>query len=485
MSKEIVLRGGQKILGTLASGIGDNVLTYSSSSRSMTSIPPIDTSSFVTTALASAKLFVGSGSNIATAVALSGDITITNTGVVTLQANTITDGHISSVASISRSKLAAGTAYALLANSSSGVMSEVATIGTSGQVLTSNGAGVLPSWQTVTLINPMTTVGDLIIGGVAGVTTRLAASTSGYALKANGVGVAPSWQAMTSQEFVFNGITIQNPANTFHYIVSGGAITGNRTFFLPVLTTLSDTVVALAATQVLSNKSMVDSTFSIQDNADATKLLAFQVSGVTTGTTRTLTVPNASGTIAISGSGNIALNATTGDITFTGTLPQANGGTSYHPIFAYSSSAGNGTTVETDLYTDTIAAGQLGTNNSLLQGMYAGSFVTSGGTATREIKVYFGGTAIFDSGAVLITANSSWNIYFDIIRVSATVVRYEVSMVSPSAPLAAYASVGELTGLTLSGTNTLKITGQAAGVGAATNDIVAKMGSVAYIGPAY
>lgn len=43
--------------------------------------------------------------------------------------------------------------------------------------------------------------------------------------------------------------------------------------------------------------SVQDSTFSIYDDGDATKLVAFQVSGVTTGTTRTLTVPDASTTI--------------------------------------------------------------------------------------------------------------------------------------------------------------------------------------------
>lgn len=43
----------------------------------------------------------------------------------------------------------------------------------------------------------------------------------------------------------------------------------------------------------------VDSTTTIADNADNTKKVAFEVSGVSAGTTRTLTVPNASGTIAL------------------------------------------------------------------------------------------------------------------------------------------------------------------------------------------
>jgi hypothetical protein len=41
-----------------------------------------------------------------------------------------------------------------------------------------------------------------------------------------------------------------------------------------------------------------DSAFRVQDNGDATKQLAFEVSGITTGNTRTLTPPNASATIA-------------------------------------------------------------------------------------------------------------------------------------------------------------------------------------------
>ena len=140
-------------------------------------------------------------------------------------------------------------------------------------------------------------------------------------------------------------------------------------------------------------------------------------------------------------------------------------------------SVGNVGTGEDDLYTTTLAASILGTNGDKLEAEYGGVFVSSA-TATRQIKLYFAGTAIFDTGALTLSLSSAWTMYASIIRVSSTVVRYMVSLTTQGAALAAYTAVGELTGLTLSNTAVLKITGEAAGVGAATDDIVAKMGTV-------
>ena len=48
-----------------------------------------------------------------------------------------------------------------------------------------------------------------------------------------------------------------------------------------------------------SGSSFDDAAFAVTDDADPTKILKFQLSGVTAGATRTLAVPNASGTIAL------------------------------------------------------------------------------------------------------------------------------------------------------------------------------------------
>lgn len=51
--------------------------------------------------------------------------------------------------------------------------------------------------------------------------------------------------------------------------------------------------------KTVGSTTVADNVFRIQDNTDATKQIAFEASGITTATTRTITVPDSSGTIAL------------------------------------------------------------------------------------------------------------------------------------------------------------------------------------------
>lgn len=93
---------------------------------------------------------------------------------------------------------------------------------TSGFLLYSNGgiATIRNAGGTASAIlaNPMTTQGDIIYGGTSGAATRLAAGTVTHVLTSNGAGVAPSWQA--------NPAGFSNPMTTEGDIIlatTGGA----------------------------------------------------------------------------------------------------------------------------------------------------------------------------------------------------------------------------------------------------------------------
>jgi len=65
-------------------------------------------------------------------------------------------------------------------------------------VLLNNGSGTL-SWLDITgvLINPMTSPGDMIYGGLLGIPTRLAATSTAHQILLSGANAAPSWSTAT------------------------------------------------------------------------------------------------------------------------------------------------------------------------------------------------------------------------------------------------------------------------------------------------
>lgn len=78
--------------------------------------------------LTSAQIIVGNGSNRPAAVAVTGDVTISNAGVTAIGSDKITNAMVKSNAAIARTKLANGTASQVVINDGSGVMSSEAQL---------------------------------------------------------------------------------------------------------------------------------------------------------------------------------------------------------------------------------------------------------------------------------------------------------------------------------------------------------------------
>lgn len=79
--------------------------------------------------LTSAQLIVGNGSNIPTAVAVSGDVTITNAGVVAIAAGSIVNADVNASAAIDFSKLASLASGKILVGSAGNVATAVTPVG--------------------------------------------------------------------------------------------------------------------------------------------------------------------------------------------------------------------------------------------------------------------------------------------------------------------------------------------------------------------
>ena len=192
---------------------------------------------------------------------VSGDATISTTGVVTVADDS--HAHTNTTITLASTDL---TDTAVIARSTDNLSFFAATTSAqlSGIMSDETGSGALVFANTPTLVTPVLgtpasgtltncgglpvsglangTDGELITWDSAGVATTVAVGTSGHVLTSNGAGSEPTFQA-------------------------------------------------------LSVSDVTDNVFRIQDNTDTTKKIAFEASGITTATTRTLTAPDADLTI--------------------------------------------------------------------------------------------------------------------------------------------------------------------------------------------
>lgn len=153
-----------------------------------------------------------------------------------------------------------------------------------------------------------------------------------------------------------------------------------------------------------------------------------------------------------------------GGVTMSSTERANVGGVSY----TNTTQTGNTAATETDAFSHTLTANTLGSNGESIEFEAAGTFAATASTDKR-VKVVFGSTTLFDSGALATTGGTSWSIRGTIVRTGATTQKANVSFNSSYATLnasAAYTAPTETLAnaltlkLTLNGTNANDTVGQ-------------------------
>jgi hypothetical protein len=120
---------------------------------------------------------------------------------------------------------------------------------------------------------------------------------------------------------------------------------------------------------------------------------------------------------------------------------------------------GNTAATETDLFTTSILSSTLATNADGLEFSCAGTFAVSA-SVDKRVRVKFGATTMFDTGALAATAGADWHLHGTIIRTGAATQKAVVSFTSSFGTFMAsakYTTPAE----TLSGAVTFKVTGEA------------------------
>lgn len=141
---------------------------------------------------------------------------------------------------------------------------------------------------------------------------------------------------------------------------------------------------------------------------------------------------------------------------------------------------GNVGTGADDLYSTTTAANILGASGFKLRAEYSGT-ATADATDTRELKVLFAGSEIYASTPQVAASAAPWNLKVLITRETADAVKCFVDASSTTDYPIKGSQYTRLTGVTFSGTNVLKITGESAGTTVSNNDVVANFATIEYL----
>lgn len=151
-----------------------------------------------------------------------------------------------------------------------------------------------------------------------------------------------------------------------------------------------------------------------------------------------------------------------------GYVPASTGGVIYDVTGTTATTSTNGT-FDT-LFTRSVVGGTFQNTGDTVRGRFVFKLIGSA-TATRQVRVNFAGSAIFDTGSVTTASTCQIVVEYEIMMISPTSVAYSATVIGPGMSAVVGPSAGTLTGLTLTGANALTATAAAAGTGAAGGDI--------------
>lgn len=252
-----------------------------------------DTNTLTVGGIVSATSFSGSGSSLTgviTSLVAGTNVTITQTaGIATINAssgggsqtldNTLGFGNTSSLG------MNVGVVTATFFVGDGSLLTNLPGGGGSSGYANTAGIATYASVAGVATYATISGIATSVVGGV-GIITQLSVSaiTTTSNLNVTGIGT-----------FLTAGLKVRNPANTFQYNITSGAIAADRTLNLPVITA-TDTLAVLGLSQTFSAAQTFSSTLTASGTLDLT--------GSTTGThlfgsnqtSGTLTFGGASGT---------------------------------------------------------------------------------------------------------------------------------------------------------------------------------------------